>query len=443
MSEYSNINEVDVWFKGEHVGILSQEGLAKFIFRYDEDAPYDISETMPRSEGSFEQPYIHPVFQMSAPEGDLRDSINESIRKDGKSISELGLLAYVGSKQIGCLNFSKVGEGVDITAVDEPVDISIINKAHNEFEAFDELMGTHLRSGVSGAQPKFLSAMEDALSSEEKTTFRTSEYIVKTFDPDKYPCLTVVEDLCMKMAAKSGINVAETTLSNQGNVLFVKRFDLNDDPSGFPYLRFEESGSLLGKITKDKYESSYEKVWSKMEELGCGDDDAKDFYRQFVFNSMIRNGDAHLKNFGYTFDEAGKATPSPAYDIVATGTWFINESMALSANGSKAWPTNDVMLKFGVQGLGLRRGEAKEIMEDVRSSIIECKDEMIAEYGEKYEGLAYIEEAMSNLSMKIDVGVGAVKEKHIHNKLFNFTKKLGTNKSGRQFKTGYSGYRNG
>jgi len=54
-----------------------------------------------------------------------------------------------------------------------------------------------------------------------------------------------------------------------------------------------------------------------------------------ALNCAIRNGDAHLKNFGVLYDSVrGDAHLPPVYDLVTTTVYLPRDQMALTLNGT-------------------------------------------------------------------------------------------------------------
>jgi serine/threonine-protein kinase HipA len=76
-----------------------------------------------------------------------------------------------------------------------------------------------------------------------------------------------------------------------------------------------------------------------------------------ALNCAIRNGDAHLKNFGILYDEVeGEAHAAPVYDLVTTSVYMPQDRMALTLNGTNQWPSTSDLLRFGEgRSLGSRR----------------------------------------------------------------------------------------
>ena len=85
------------------------------------------------------------------------------------------------------------------------------------------------------------------------------------------------------------------------------------------------------------------------------------FYEQLVLSVMVRNGDAHLKNFGVLYDDAASVHMAPMFDVVTTtiyryarfagGPEYTDNTMALKLfagkGGSKGYPLPKELLRFG------------------------------------------------------------------------------------------------
>jgi serine/threonine-protein kinase HipA len=105
--------------------------------------------------------------------------------------------------------------------------------------------------------------------------------------------------------------------------------------------------------------------------------------RQRVFlpngalNSALRNGDAHLKNFGIVYDDVqGEARLAPVYDLVTTSVYLPNDSLALTLNGSTRWPTAKELKKLGETRGGGAPAKIRQILERVAEAIQETTGEV-------------------------------------------------------------------
>jgi len=323
-----------------------------------------ISLLMPVSEKRFIYHEIPPVFDMILPEGKRRASIDQVAKLT--RIDDMGLLSFVGYNTIGR---NQICKGEILGDIPE-INIDELNYCDNGQKLFQELLiksGFH--SGVSGIQPKVLVS---TLSKEDKIrTLNTSTHIIKSFDMDEFPWLTVNEFFCLKAAKLAGIDVPEFTLSKDGQLLAIKRFDLKNKGAHYG---FEEILSLMGQKSSEKYRGCIEDI------INCIDDhinitkaipSLQSIFRQTVFNTLIGNGDAHLKNFGLLYDDKSIIL-SPAYDIVCTKAHIYNDIPALALeyeNYSKKWWSKSELIEFGERHCYVTREKANVIYAKIISAM--------------------------------------------------------------------------
>ncbi len=157
----------------------------------------------------------------------------------------------------------------------------------------------------------------------------------------------------------------------------VERF--NYDKENDTFLGFEEILTLLGKNKDEKYSGSYEQVAKVVYSVTTNKlEDIKSFYKVVIMNYLLKNGDAHLKNFGILYnDDFSKIWFSPAYDVVNTVVYFHKDKPALTMFGKKLWLGKKELVKFGVQNCYLSESEANSIyqncIEVLKSSIEELE----------------------------------------------------------------------
>jgi serine/threonine-protein kinase HipA len=182
----------------------------------------------------------------------------------------------------------------------------------------------------------------------EHTSIQGATHIVKFWE-DQYPQLAANEFFCLKAAQRSGLQVPRNQLSRDSRALVIDRFDLRTDGS---YRGFEDFCVLNARATSDKYRGTYETaVLKRFREFASPDHIASGseaIFRMIALNAALRNGDAHLKNFGIVYDDIdGEVALAPVYDIVTTTAYIPADQMALTLNGSTRWPTAKQLLAFG------------------------------------------------------------------------------------------------
>lgn len=68
-----------------------------------------------------------------------------------------------------------------------------------------------------------------------------------------------------------------------------------------------------------KYDANYEEIGSLIKRyVAASIPTLEKFFKLVVFNYVISNGDAHLKNFSLIRDEKGEYHLTPAYDLMST-----------------------------------------------------------------------------------------------------------------------------
>lgn len=156
-------------------------------------------------------------------------------------------------------------------------------------------------------------------------------------------------------SASHGLEVPRFQLADDGRALVIDRFDLRPDGS---YRGFEDFCVLNARSTADKYRCTYEtSILRRFREFASGDVVARDserLYTLIVLNCALRNGDAHLKNFGVVYDDVDQTVAlAPVYDLVTTTAYIPADTMALTLEGSTRWPSAKRLQRFGeTRGVG-------------------------------------------------------------------------------------------
>lgn len=209
-------------------------------------------------------------------------------------------------------------------------------------------------------------------------------YILKP-QIDEYIALPEMEYLVMQMAEVSGIKTvpyALLRLPSQNNAFayITKRIDRIDGQM----LAMEDFCQLDGRLTEDKYRSSYErcgKIVAKYSEM-TGLDLAELFLR-IVFSFAVGNSDMHLKNFSFIETEEGsnKYVLSAAYDMLSTNVVIPadQEQLALTINGKKQNIRRKDFFMFS-QTIGITEKSAEKMIE----KIVKLKDKYITMCRDSY-----------------------------------------------------------
>ncbi|HBO44549.1 MAG TPA: type II toxin-antitoxin system HipA family toxin [Planctomycetaceae bacterium] len=199
-------------------------------------------------------------------------------------------------------------------------------------EAYLAATGDRLSiSGIQTKMPLILRARQLEMAK------KGGQYILKPIPHGAFQRLETVpinENLTMQIARQVfGIRVAENALVEfEGGELayLVRRFDVRKD--GSRHLQ-EDFAQIAGRSEEShgknyKYDLSYEEIGELIRKhVAAYQVEMEKFLHLVVFNYLVHNGDAHLKNFSLIRnEEGGDYTLTPAYDLLNTRLHVPNES---------------------------------------------------------------------------------------------------------------------
>lgn len=358
--------------KIKRLNITTPQGMAgelskgsQFSFAYaSAQASSEVSLVMPYDPTPAVSNVLHPIFDMNVPEGFLADQIKRRMAKH-MQVDEMRLLSIIGGNQIGRLSYENPVEAS--APVKAQVGLQEILSADASQGVFDFLVETYFESGISGVQPKVLVPDLDKLTGSRKTML-SSDLIVKS-GADEYAHLAQNEFLCLEAARLAGMQTPRFWLSERGDLFVMERFDLTESGR----LGFEDMAVLLG-LNKDphdnyKYSQSYETLAAVINEV-CRQGDVlrelERFYSSVCLSVMVRNGDAHLKNFGVLYTHPGALETvqlAPVFDVTTTtvyenynpksGQSLVDRTLAIKMNKAKVYPDRQQLIEFGRKHCGI------------------------------------------------------------------------------------------
>jgi serine/threonine-protein kinase HipA len=375
---------------------LDQQRGSTFVYEPRTESARAVSVTMPVRTASWNTNFgLAPIFEMNLPEGALREHLRLRFAKAVGTFDDFDLLGVVGRTQIGRIRYSAIDseltEDVPFQAIDE------ILRARRGNKLFDYLMETFaVHSGLSGVQPKvMIRGKEVQAEPPERYLVRGASHIVKLWHEDEYPDLAANEFFCLSAAKASGLQVPSYELSDGGAALVIERFDLVQGQ----YAGFEDFCVLNALGTDKKYSGGYERrLFKRLRDFIAPEQwptAAEKLFRLFVLNCAIRNGDAHLKNFGITYSSVnGDIELAPVYDLVTTTPYSPRDSMALTLSGSTNWPTRKTLEELGQARADLSLQKIGQIIEQTADAMSDVAPKMKRHFkGSEYAVGARMEEA--------------------------------------------------
>lgn len=383
------LEELGVGVADKAVGALRHSAAAgdptPYRFTYDAGVPDESSAAlnMPTAERDYATPDIPAPFEQSLPEMNLAifpAALWKFVMRD-----RMGLLWASSRRRIGRVRFHsaeldrRLAQPASVTL--SAADLASTKDGDALF--LDTVQALQDIPGVPGIQPKVLVSLKSPQKARKKKgaigphsdagdatgavrSLNTDSHILKANHPD-YVGATIVEALCLQVVDALGLPVPERVLSGDGRLLAVKRFDLRSDGH---LLGFDEVGALLGRTAEHKYEGSLEQVAQAVREFAAPKYKVDSLRRLFllcVVNNALRNGDAHLKNYGLLYDTPADARLSPVYDVLTTRCFekLRNDAPALTLEGRQQWDDYAALGRFGQAECLVSRADTRKAMEVV------------------------------------------------------------------------------
>lgn len=367
--------KLNVHVLGQHVGVLEQVGDFKSVMTYvPEAAPENlVSLTMPvRTESYPWDDELHPIFRMNLPEGYLLQILQEEF---GPIVgaSPIALLSVIGRNMVGRMQVAPPGAALNEPA--KPIEVAKLLKGDNSEEAFSRLVREHAKSGVSGVLPKFLDTeaqrrQQKGFGPHKRATLFTHQHIIKGSSP-RLPFATANEHLCMQVAAKV-THSAKTELSQDGNVLVVHRFDV--DENGKSFRAMEDFCALLGLRPQNKYETTWERIAKAVRDHVNGRYQYETFQKLssiLLMTFALKNADCHSKNLALLYTSREDARLAPVYDFFTTSvyTGYRDNPPGIMFGGKKTWLPGKTLAKFITATFGIPDREQKRMVERISDAI--------------------------------------------------------------------------
>jgi serine/threonine-protein kinase HipA len=354
---------LDVYVNDRPVGTLSPAGGGAFAFTYLPDVPAEsfVSLTMPvRLESYRWSRGLPPYFLMNLPEGYKKDLLRAKLGPHA-DVTDSGLLALTGNRTIGRVRVLPRGQPLE--AVASELTMSTLLATAGSRAHLLRYLQAGITEGISGVMPKTLTT---------KATAVVGEYIVKT-GPENLPGLAINEYLCLEVARRSRLRVPAAQLSDDGQVLAVRRFDRREDGQ---WIGVEDFCALKGLDPVSKYKGSLEdlakliSIYVSPNMLGKS---ALELYKLFLVNYALRNADAHLKNYALTYTSAADVALAPVYDVVTVTAYseYQDDIPGLTLAGKKVWRIGKLLHQFGAVRLSLTAPQMAACVDEVTTAIAE------------------------------------------------------------------------
>jgi serine/threonine-protein kinase HipA len=355
-----------VYFKDNiYVGKLHEQPDGRYSFSYDisylnSNQPA-ISVALPlREEAHISQTSaLHPFFDNLVSEGWLKNIQDKSIN----SKNRFECLLNYGYDLIGAVYIIDPEEKKRTLIKDTDEATEAVVKA---------------RYSMSGFQKKILVVKEGNIyrpAKDKELSTHIAKFESRELNSKGKPRNQVAIEYLTMIAISELLENDKVAKVNIGTiegideeVLLVERFDRIRGKR----IHFEEFNQLLGRYSynsEDKYKGAYEDMAKFMfKNPECLISEVVTLLKRILACLLVRNTDAHLKNFAM-FHTSDGLRLTPSYDILAAPLCDPKfNSIALSIGGAKNFIVDNIKLKHLMQ-LGKEFGFSKDITMDLISDL--------------------------------------------------------------------------
>lgn len=339
---------LDVFIDAEPVGTLF-ENQGIWSFQYAESwvtggyglAPGLPLSTVPIVDGGSVRP-VQWFFDNLLPEDAARARLFASL--PGKKADAWDLLEQFGAESAGALTLLPPGasqaRGGLQPLSDEELQARILAMPRQALAA-----KAPKKMSLAGAQEKLPLVVNETGALFDPLGATASTHILK---PDvlseHYPASAVNEWFCARVAQELKLPVPPVELRYvPSSVYIIQRFDRRVRDGKIERLHTLDAAQLLSLAAGAKYtKSGVEALRDVVQRCRAKAPTRIALFRWTLFNALIGNGEAHLKNLSLFAGRDGYAL-APHYDLVSTTAWSRPE---LAGQGEATWP--DVGLSFPI-----------------------------------------------------------------------------------------------
>ena len=244
---------------------------------------------------------------------------------------------------------------------------------------------------LAGAQHK-LALVQQQGALFEPAGATPSTHILKPDHPDEdYPHSVINEWFVMRLAKRLGLEVPDVHRRYiPSPVYLIDRFDRILDAQGWQRRHMIDACQLLGVDRSFKYSQGSIPTLAALANACRSPAVARArLFAWLVFNVLVGNSDAHLKNLSFLVSHEGVQL-APFYDLLSVAAYDTPafDKKGWPAQTQLAWPilgvrhfsdiNRGLLLEAGVS-LNLAKGTAERLLENLRSRVLKEADKLYTE----------------------------------------------------------------
>lgn len=386
-SLHASINGRQVGMLAEENGVWSFHYAGAWLRSADR---YPLSPTLPVQEaaivdGSTQRP-VQWFFDNLLPEEGQRLLLSKSAKI--READAFGLLEHYGAESAGALTLLKPGEPEPTEGTLKTLSDKSLSRRIQDLPNVPLTRKASKRMSLAGAQHKLAVVIEGG-KLYEPVGARASTHILKPDHPDEdYPHSVINEWFSMRLAKAMGLDVPTVERRYVPEpVYLIERFDREKVDGHWRRLHAIDACQLLNLDRSYKYSQGSIETLAKLAAACRGPAVVRTkLFQWLVFNVLIGNSDAHLKNLSFQVSASGVSL-APHYDLLATGLYEsrLYQQKNWPDRTTLAWPILEAQrfselsfdgLTEAGHALGLQKPAAERLIRQQREKIAEKAEQI-------------------------------------------------------------------
>ena len=318
---------------------------------------------------------------------------------DLNTADAFGLLTWYGAESAGSLTLLPPDIQTPAYEPLRPLPDEVLEARIHQLPKVSLTQAAIKRMSLAGAQHKLAIVLRDNQLFEPAGA-TPSTHILKPNHPDEdYPHSVINEWFVMRLARQVGLDVPNVHRRYVPSpVYLIDRFDRVLTAEGWQRRHVIDACQLLGLDRSYKYsQGSMENLASLANACRSPAAARPRLFSWLVFNVLVGNSDAHLKNLSFLVSHEGIQL-APLYDLLSVAAY---DSLAFDKNHwpartQLAWPilgeqhfaniTRPLLLEAGA-ALNLAKGTAERLLENLRRRITQEAETLYAQFNTENEQL--------------------------------------------------------
>jgi serine/threonine-protein kinase HipA len=339
-------------------------------------------------DGASKRP-VQWYFDNLLPEEGQRILLASDARLD--AADAFGLLAWYGAESAGSVSLLPPDAAPQIAEPLRPLPDNALEARIRQLPRAPLTHAAIKRMSLAGAQHKLAVVLQEDMLFEPAGATPSTHILKPDHPDDDYPHSVINEWFVMRLAKRLGLDVPDVHRRYVPSpVYLINRFDRTPDTQGWQRRHVIDACQLLGLDRSFKYsQGSMEALAALAKACRSPAVVRSRLFGWLVFNVLVGNSDAHLKNLSFLVSHEGIQL-APFYDLLSISTYETPafDKSSWPTQTRLAWPilgadhfsdiNRPLLLQAGA-ALNLAKGTAERLLENLRSRMAEEAEALYAD----------------------------------------------------------------